>query len=149
VHLQLGHVDSARMQLFIERAKGKKDRCVGLSPVLLDVLRSYLRGCQPRPVRYLFEGAVPGQPYSAKSAARIFQAARQRAGIVKEVSFHALRHSFATHLLEKGVDIRYIKDLLGHFSIKTTERYLHVKREQLINIVSPLDELWTRQRLEW
>lgn len=149
VHLKLAHVDSARMQLFIERAKGKKDRCVGLSPVLLDVLRSYLRGCTPRPSTYLFEGPVPGQPYSAKSMTRIFREAKQRAGILKEVSFHALRHSFATHLLEKGVDIRYIKDLLGHFSIKTTERYLHVKKEQLVAIRSPFDELWIRQHLEW
>ena len=75
--------------------------------------------------------------------------ARQRAEIRKEVSFHSLRHSFATHILEKGIDIRYIKDILGHFNIKTTERYLHVKKEQLVNIVSPLDDLWKKGGLEW
>jgi site-specific recombinase XerD len=137
------------MQLFIERAKGKKDRVVGLSPVLLDVLRAYVKQCKPRPQHYLFEGSHPGEPYSDKSAQRLFQQARIQAGIRKEVSFHALRHSFATHMLEKGVDVRYIKDLLGHFSIKTTERYLHVKKEQLVNLPSPLDDLWKTQKIEW
>jgi site-specific recombinase XerD len=90
----------------------------------------------------LFEGDVPGEPYTSRSAQLVFQQAREKAGIQKKVSFHSLRHSFATHLLEKGIDIRYIKDLLGHFSIKTTERYLHVKKENLITIVNPLDALF-------
>ncbi|MDB5207316.1 MAG: tyrosine-type recombinase/integrase [Flavisolibacter sp.] len=149
VHLKIADVDSGRMQLFIERAKGKKDRMAALSPVLLDVLRMYIKQCTPRPQHYLFEGQLPGQPYSSKSAQRIFQLARQEAGILKQVSFHTLRHSFATHLLEKGVDIRYIKDLLGHFSIKTTERYLHVRKEHLVNLPSPLDDLWKRENIEW
>jgi integrase/recombinase XerD len=72
---------------------------------------------------------------------KVFQLAKEKAGIHKEIGFHSLRHSFATHLLEKGIDIKYIKDLLGHFNIHTTGRYLHVKKEQLINIISPLDEL--------
>ena len=75
--------------------------------------------------------------------------ARIKANIMKEVSFHSLRHSFATHVLEKGIDIRYIKDLLGHFNIKTTERYLHVKKDLLVNIVSPLDDIWKKGGLEW
>jgi integrase/recombinase XerD len=91
---------------------------------------------------YLFEGQQAGTAYSTKSAQRIFQLAKAKANIKKDASFHSLRHSFATHLLEKGLDIRHIKDLLGLFSIKTTERYLHVKREQLINIASPLDSFW-------
>ena len=69
--------------------------------------------------------------------------------INKEIGFHSLRHSFATHLLEKGIDIKYIKDLLGHFDIRTTERYLHVKKEKLINIVSPLDDLWQKEEIDW
>ena len=81
-------------------------------------------------------------PYTSRSAQLIFHQAKRKAGVRKEVSFHALRHSFATHLLEKGVDIRYTKDLLGHFSIKTTERYLHVKKEDLLTIINPLDELY-------
>ena len=149
VHLKLSHVDPHRMQLFVERAKGKKDRVVNLSPVLLDVLREYIRSCKPRPQVYVFEGLLPGQPYSDTSAQRVFQLAREQAGIKKEVSFHALRHSFATHMLEKGVDIRYIKDILGHFSIKTTERYLHVRKEQLVTLPSPLDDLWKKGDIDW
>ena len=142
VGLRLRDVDSQRMQLFISRAKGKKDRVVGLSKLLLDVLRAYIKVWVPRPKEYLFEGEQPGTPYSARSAQLIFQRAKERAGIRKEVSFHSLRHSFATHLLEKGIDIRYIKDLLGHFNIRTTERYLHVRKEELIGLVNPLDELF-------
>ena len=149
VRLKLSHVDPHRLQLFVERAKGKKDRVVNLSPVLLDVLREYIRGCKPRPQVYVFEGLLPGQPYSDTSAQRVFQMAREQAGIKKEMSFHALRHSFATHMLEKGVDIRYIKDILGHFSIKTTERYLHVRKEQLVTLPSPLDDLWKKGDIEW
>ncbi|MEJ7739032.1 MAG: tyrosine-type recombinase/integrase [Chitinophagaceae bacterium] len=149
VNLKLKDIDSDRMQLFIERAKGRKDRYVNLSLVLLDVLRNYIKICNPRPLTYLFEGQEPGSIFSARSAQKIFQMARQKAVIKKEVSFHSLRHSFATHVLEKGIDIRYIKDILGHFNIRTTERYLHVKRDQLINIVSPLDDIWKKGDVEW
>jgi integrase/recombinase XerD len=145
VRLQLKHIDSDRMQLFIEKSKGKKDRLVMLSPVLLDILRNYIKTAQPRPVKYLFEGQEAGQPYTARSAQRVFQMAKEKAGIQKELGFHSLRHSFATHLLEKGTDVKYIKELLGHFDIKTTERYLHVKKDALINIVSPLDDLWKKE----
>lgn len=144
VGLKLADIDSDRMQIFVERAKGKKDRYVMLSPLVLDILRAYIKESKPRPKVYLFEGVEAGTPYSVKSAQKVFQLAKEKAGIKKHISFHGLRHSFATHLLEKGVDVRYIKDLLGHFSIKTTERYLHVKKEQLINILSPLDSLWDK-----
>ena len=150
VNMKLRDVDSERMQLFVEKAKGKKDRYVTLSAVLLDVLRNYIKLCKTRPQVYLFEGqGDPGTQYSARSAQKIFQLARIKAGIKKEVSFHCMRHSFATHILEKGVDIRYIKDILGHFSIRTTERYLHVKKEQLIHIPSPLDDIWKKGAIEW
>lgn len=144
VNLKLEHIISDRMQLKIVAAKGKKDRYVNLSPVLLDVLRSYFIKSNPRPLRYLFESEIPGEPYSSRSAQKVFQRARQSAGIRRDVSFHSLRHSFATHLLEKGIDIRYIKDILGHFSIKTTERYTHVSKEKLVQIGSPLDDLWLK-----
>jgi len=147
VNLKLKHIDSSRMQLLIENAKGKKDRYVGLSIVLLDVLRKYILLSKARPKLYLFESIEPGVKYSSRSAQQIFLAAKQKAAISKSVTFHSLRHSFATHLLEKGIDIRYIKDLLGHFSIKTTERYLHVKKEKLVNIVSPLDDLFEKQNI--
>ena len=150
VNLKLTDIDSGRMQLFIENAKGKKDRYVGLGMLLLDVLRAYVSKQRPQPVKYLFENPLfPGEPYSIRSAQRIFQDAKQKAMINKDVGIHSLRHSFATHLLEKGIDIKYIKDLLGHFSIKTTERYLHVKREQLVNIPNLLDELNKTVNLDW
>ncbi len=79
----------------------------------------------------------------------LFQMPKQMAGIQKEVLFHSMRHSFATHLLEKGTDIKYIKEILGHFNIKTTERYLHVSRKQLANIVNPFDDLWLKEGIDW
>jgi site-specific recombinase XerD len=148
VNLKLEDVDSDRMQLFILCSKGKKDRYVTLSPVLLDVLRAYIVKSDRRPLKYLFEGEQPGVAYCARSAQKIFQKARYMAGIRKEVSFHSLRHSFATHLLEKGIDVIYIKDILGHFDIKTTQRYLHVRKEQLVTIISPLDDLWKKGGIE-
>ena len=147
VSLQLNDIDSDRMQIFVQNAKGKKDRYVMLSPVLLDILRNYLESCKPRPRQYLFEGMEPGEPISSRTAQHIFIEAKNKAGIKKDLSFHSLRHSFATHLLEKGVDIKYIKDLLGHFSITTTTRYLHVKKESLVNIMSPLDDIFKKGKL--
>lgn len=143
VNLKLIHIDSDRMQIKVEDSKGKKDRYVGLSVVVLDVLRQYIKQAVPRPKKYLFEGS-PGEPYAIRSAQKVFQRAKEKAGIKKEVSFHSLRHSFATHLLEKGIDIKYIKELLGHFNLKTTERYTHVSRSALITIKSPLDDLWLK-----
>lgn len=149
VNLKISHIDSVRMQIFIACAKGKKDRYVNLSPILLDILRSYLREYSPRPRVYLFESARTGTAYPIRTVQQIFTNAKISAGIQKDVGIHSLRHSFATHLLEKGVDIRYIKDLLGHFNIKTTERYLHVARNQLVNISSPLDDLMGRRKIDW
>lgn len=141
--LKVRDIDIDRMQVFIERSKGKKDRYVMLSPVLRDVLEKYRELFHVKPTGYLFEGQRPGDPYSTRSAQTIFNRAVKDAGIQKDVTFHVLRASFATHLLEKGVDIKYIKELLGHFDIKTTERYLHVAREKLVHIQSPLDFLNT------
>lgn len=147
--LKLSDIDSSRMQIRIENAKGKKDRYVNLSPVLLDILRGYARNYKPRPAKYLFESAQSGEAYPTRTIQRIFYLAKEKARISKSVGIHSLRHSFATHMLEKGIDIRYIKDLLGHFSIKTTERYLHVKKEKLVNIISPLDDLWRSGKIDW
>ena len=147
--LKIKNIDSGRMQILVERAKGKKDRYVGLSPVLLDILRSYIGKYKPRPFTYLFESEQTGSAYPARTIQRIFQLAKENAGIQKDVGIHSLRHSFATHLLEKGTDIRYIKDILGHFNIKTTERYLHVSKKDLVNIISPLDDLWRKGKITW
>ena len=149
VSLEVTDIDSDRMQIFVRNAKGKKDRYVMLSPVLLDILRNYIGECKPRPKKYLFEGTVPGEALSSRSAQKIFLEAKQRAGLKKELSFHSLRHSFATHLLENGVDIKYIKDLLGHFSITTTNRYLNVKWESLVNILSPLDAIYKSGNMDF
>ncbi len=137
------------MQIFIERAKGKKDRYVNLSPVLLDILRNYISQYVPRPKEYLFESEHTLTAYPIRTVQQIFTNAKYRAGIRKEVGIHSLRHSFATHLLDKGTDIRYIKDLLGHFNIKTTEIYLHVSKQKLVNIISPLDDLIRNEGIEW
>ncbi|HEX6915896.1 MAG TPA: tyrosine-type recombinase/integrase [Chitinophagaceae bacterium] len=149
VNLKLADIDSKRMQIFVARAKGKKDRYVGLSPVLLDILRQYIKEYRPGPKVYLFESEQTGTAYPVRTVQQIFSNAKREAKISKEVGIHSLRHSFATHLLDKGTDIRYIKDILGHFNIKTTERYLHVSRQQLVNVVSPFDDLWNSSPLEW
>lgn len=147
VKLEFRHTDRSRMQLLIKNAKGKKDRYVMLSPVLPDILTNYYRTTDPRPLKYVFEGPEPGTPYRASGMQRIFQMARKDACIHKQVTFHSLRHSFATHLPEKGIYITYIRDLPGHFDIKATARYLHVKKEQLINIESSLDSLISRDEI--
>ena len=147
--MKLIEIDSRRMQILISRAKGKKDRYVNLSPVLLDILRNYIKGSNPRPTEYLFESDQKNTAYPVCTIQQIFSTAKDKAGIKKDVGIHSLRHSFATHLLEKGTDIRYIKDLLGHFDIRTTERYLHVSKKQLVNIVSPFDDLWKKEGIDW
>jgi integrase/recombinase XerD len=149
INLQWKHLDRERGQILVEQAKGKKDRYVSFSPVLMDILESYYRRCRVKPLKYVFESTEPGMPYSIRSAQVIFARAREKAGIKKAVSFHSLRHSFATHLLEKGTDVRYIQELLGHFSIKTTTRYLHVAKEKLVVIESPLDSLWKDGKIDW
>ncbi len=148
INLKWKNLDRQRGQILIEQAKGKKDRYVSLSPVLVDILESYYKKSKIKPMTYVFEG-LQGEQYSARSAQIIFARAKEKAGIKKEVSFHSLRHSFATHLLEKGTDVRYIQELLGHFSIKTTTRYLHVAKEKLVVIESPLDSLWKDGNIDW
>jgi integrase/recombinase XerD len=149
VNLKITHIDSKRMQIFIEKGKGKKDRYVNLSPIVLDILRNYITSYKPVPVKYLFESEQTLKAYPTRSVQQIFTNAKNKAGIKKEVGIHSLRHSFATHLLDKGTDIKYIKDLLGHFDIRTTERYLHVSKKQLVNIISPFDDLWNEEKIDW
>lgn len=147
VNLKLKDIDSSRMQILVERGKGKKDRYVNLSPVLLDVLRKYVQVEKPKV--FLFESGATGLAYPSRTVQQIFSNAKHKAGVKKSVGIHSLRHSFATHLLDKGTDIKYIKDLLGHFDIRTTERYLHVSKKQLVNIISPLDDLWKKGNISW
>lgn len=138
VNLTITDIDSKRMVLTVHSGKGKKDRVTLLSRQLLEKLREYYR--RYRPSHWLFEG-VDGERYSTRSVQAIMQQAVQKARIRKRVTVHTLRHSFATHLLEAGVDIRYIQELLGHNSLKTTERYTHITEQARTAITSPLDNL--------
>lgn len=131
-------IDSKRMVIHIRCAKGRKDRFVPLSEKIVDSLRDYYR--RYRPKTYLFEGQ-PAKKYSATSCRNILKKSMLRVGITKNASLHTLRHSYATHLLESGTDIRYIQELLGHNNSKTTEIYTHVSRKKLVGIKSPFDSL--------
>jgi site-specific recombinase XerD len=141
VSLKTYEIDSKRMIILIRQAKGKKDRMVSLSPVLLVMLREYALQYKPDKKGYLFEGSTKGTVYSTRSLHEVIQAAKTKAGIIKPGSIHALRHSFATHLIDKGTDVTMIQKLLGHNDIKTTLRYLHTSNKDLLKIMSPLDDL--------
>lgn len=138
VDLKIADIDSNRMQICVKQGKGRKDRYTLLSKRMLEILRTYFS--QYHPKVWLFEGAAGGQ-YSRKSVQLIIQDAARKSGIKKKISVHTLRHSFATHLLEAGVDLRYIQSLLGHASSKTTEIYTHITTKGFDQIVSPLDDL--------
>lgn len=114
---------------------------VTLSPVLLVMLREYIKSYKPDSKGYLFAGQWKDEPYSSRSLQLVLATAKKKAGILKPGSIHALRHSFATHLLDKGTDVTIIMKLLGHNDIKTTMRYLHVTNRDILQIVSPLDDL--------
>lgn len=138
VNVKLIDIDSERMQIRIAQAKGKKDRYSILSPKLLDVLRIYFSSYKPKV--WLFEGQT-GDQYSHRSIQLIMKESTRKAGIKKKISVHTLRHSFATHLLEAGTDLRYIQSLLGHESSKTTEIYTHITTKGFDQIKSPIDKL--------
>jgi integrase/recombinase XerD len=133
------HIDSKRNIILLKCAKGKKDRIVPLSPLILKMLREYYKIYKPK--IYLFEGALLGEPYSEKSLQSVLKQAIKKVGIAKPVTLHWLRHSYATHLLESGTDLRYIQELLGHSSCKTTEIYTHVSTKSIQQIKSPFDDL--------
>lgn len=139
LHLRVSDIDSERMVIHVRQGKGKKDREVMLSPSLLETLRAYWR--QARPQGFLFPGNKDGRPLNATVLQRGFAIAKQAARIEKDVSFHSLRHSFATHLMESGVSVRTIQALLGHRSLGSTERYTHVAGAYLKQTQSPLDTL--------
>jgi integrase/recombinase XerD len=138
INLQIRDIDSERMLIRIRNSKGRKDRYTLLSRSLLDQLRRYFLTYRPR--HWLFEGPK-GSRYSATSIENIFRRALLKSGIHKHASPHTLRHSFATHLLEQGVNLRYIQELLGHASSKTTEIYTHVSSHKLSEITNPLDKI--------
>ncbi len=136
--LKKDHIDSKRMLIKIEKGKGGKDRYTILSKLLLSELRRYYKEYRPESLLFPAPGR-PDKPLSYELLRLVFEKARQKAGIRKGPTLHCLRHSFATHLLEAGYDIRKIQVLLGHRSLTTTIIYLHVSRKTISNIISPLD----------
>jgi site-specific recombinase XerD len=137
--LKVSDIDSKRMLLRIERGKGGKSRHAMLSPQLLELLRDWWRIARPR--LWLFPGRDPIKPMTKRQLQVVCHDAARKAGIAKRVSLHTLRHSFATHLLESGVDIRVIQVLLGHACLETTALYAHVAVNTLRDVTSPLDRL--------
>ena len=139
VALTARDIDSARMVLHVRQGKGRKDRYIMLSEQLLAILRDYWK--RERPQNWLFPGPDPTRPITARSVQRACRQAARAAGLDKTVTVHTLRHSFATHLLEQGVDIRVIQDLLGHRHITSTTRYARVALNTIRGIQSPLELL--------
>jgi integrase/recombinase XerD len=137
-NLRIKDIDSNRMQIRVEQAKGKKDRYTLLGETTLEILRKYV--AEYKPSEWLFE-SYEGQQYRSRSIQEILKKSVDKVGLKKKISVHTLRHSFATHLLEAGTDIRYIQSLLGHSSGKTTEIYTHITTKGFEQIKSPLDKL--------
>ena len=138
VNMKPGDIDSKRMLMLVRQGKGKKDRMVMLSEKLLLMLRAYYKNYKPK--RWLFEGP-DGKAYSTRSISKIVYQCKMKAKVYKKGSIHAMRHSFATHLLEGGTDLLSIKQLLGHNSLRTTMQYTHVSKKMISKIQSPLDKL--------
>ncbi|HUW06821.1 MAG TPA: site-specific tyrosine recombinase/integron integrase [Williamwhitmania sp.] len=139
LNLKPANIDSKRHLLYIANAKGKKDRIVPISDKIIDMLRAYYSTYRPK--IWLFEGERVGEQYSETSLQKVLKMALRKAAIKKTVTLHWLRHSYATHLLEAGVDLRFIQELLGHKSSKTTEIYTHVSTKSLQRIKSPFDDM--------
>lgn len=139
LNLKPNDIDSKRNVVIIRQSKGKKDRITPLSPKILELLRNYYKEYSPK--TYLFEGQEKNTQYSARSLEEVLKKSIKLATINKPVTLHWLRHSYATHLLESGTDLRYIQELLGHNSSKTTEIYTHVSTKNIQQIKSPFDDL--------
>lgn len=138
-NLKISDIDSKNMRILVEQGKGKKDRYVLLSQSNLDLLREYWK--QYKPKHWLFEGMEKGSHMTKRGIQDVFKRYLQKSGITKKATVHTLRHSFATHLLENGTSIFYIRQLLGHSTIWTTTRYLHVATTDVLKTISPLDTL--------
>ena len=143
INLKATDILGDRNQIHIKGGKGKKDRYSIISGYLLDELRKYYKTYKPKD--WLFEGQGEGRQYSGSSIGKLLSNAAKKAGIKRRVTPHMLRHSFATHLLEQKTDLRYIQELLGHESTKTTEIYTHVTNKSLTGIVNPLDEIMMKR----
>jgi integrase/recombinase XerD len=139
LNLTFKDIHTERNLLIVKQSKGKKDRVVPISNKIINLLRDYYKAYRPK--NWLFEGQNGGEKYSEESLAKVLKQSLIKTKIQKPVTLHWLRHSYATHLLENGTDIRYIQELLGHSSSRTTEIYTHVSTRNIQNIVSPFDML--------
>lgn len=139
IRLKPEDIDCKRNLIYIRQGKGKKDRYTILSSTAFSIIKEYIQ--KYKPDKWLFEGANPMDHISERTVQKVFEKALRKSVVTKEVSIHTLRHSFATHLLESGTDLRYIQELLGHASSKTTEIYTHVSSKNLGNIISPFDTI--------
>jgi len=139
VQLEPEHIESQRMMIRVDQGKGRKDRFTLLPQNLLDELKAYWKACRPQ--SWLFFGKSKDKPMAIGTAQRIYYNAKSKAGINKGNGIHTLRHCFATHLLDQGVDITTIQQMMGHRALVTTSKYLHTTKEKIASIKSPLDTL--------
>jgi site-specific recombinase XerD len=142
--LKIADIDTVRMMIHIRQSKNNKDRYVPLSPLVLEGLRKYLK--KYKPVEFLFNGSKKGMPISMTGVRFAFCRLKEKCRINKQANLHTLRHSYATHLLEYGMDIVSIKELLGHSRIDTTMVYLHVAKPNRTNLFSPFDRLYRKSK---
>ena len=140
IHLKISDIDFERRSIHIRRSKYNKDRILPLSDYMSIGLQKYI--LLERPLTWLFNGKTLGEPYSPKAISWVMREAAKTAGIAKDVTVHTLRHSYATHLIEDGLNIVTVKDLLGHSKIETTMIYLHIAQCPLVKAHSPLDTLY-------
>jgi len=145
-HLRVADIDSQRMIIHVHQGKGRKDRVLPLSPFVLIILREYWREAKPR--EWLFFGKWADRPITVSSIQKVLARARATAGIKKPISMHSLRHSFATHHLEAGTNLRTLQILMGHSGLQTTSRYLHVSTATLRSAKSPLDQISDFEAIE-
>lgn len=138
VRLRIGDCDYSQKILLVRQGKGRKDPVTLLSDAAYEIVRKYIEQQKPDP--WLFPGQTSDRHLTERSIQKVFEKALSTSGVTKKVSIHALRHFFATHLLESGIDLRYIQELLGHQSFRTTERYTHVSVKDIRRIQSPLDQ---------
>lgn len=141
VDLKISDIDSKNMLLHVRQGKGGKDRQVQLSTDLLEILRNYYRSCHVKPKDWLFPGKIDGVCMHTSTIQRYIHRLTKKAGISKNITPHTFRHSFATHLLEDGTDLRTIQALLGHADIHTTEKYMHIAAHHIRTVRNPLDSL--------
>lgn len=141
LNLKIRDVDSKRMLIRISNGKGNRSRDTILAQNTLKIIRTYYNKVYPKPQKYLFEGYQPGVPYSASSVGNIVKRAVKRSGITKHIHIHSLRHAFATHLLEEGINLKVIQKLLGHTSLRSTTIYLHLAKVDPNTVKSPFDKI--------